>query len=118
MPPSLRLLRLLSFASLSHRLVEHPYNHKGQPAGACDKNARGIWPGGGDLVGVGIFIVGDVADGHGALLLNVAQKRPLVVGHEVENTVVVGNRESNAVHAFFLSCGALLVLELETVEGG
>lgn len=67
-------------------------------------------------MGVGVLVVCDVADSHRALLLDVGQERPLVVGHESEDTVVVGNRESDTVDTFFLGRGTLLRLELQTVE--
>lgn len=67
---------------------------------------------------VRVLIVGPVADGHGAFLLHVAQEWPLVVGHEVEDTVLVGDGESDTVDTFLLGRGALLRLERETVEGG
>lgn len=67
---------------------------------------------------VRVLVVGAVADGHGALLLDVAQKGPLVVGQEVEDAVVVGDGEGDAVDALRLGGGALRLLELQAVEGG
>lgn len=69
-------------------------------------------------MGVGVLIVCHMADGDCALLLHVAQKRALVVSHEVEDTVVVGDGESDTVDTFPLSRRAPLRLELQTVEGG
>lgn len=61
--------------------------------------------------------MGHVADGNGPLLLQIGQERPLVVDHEVEDTVVIRNRECNLVDALGFGRGALLRLELQTVEG-
>lgn len=60
--------------------------------------------------------MGHVADGNGALLLHIGQERPLVVDHEVEDAVVIRNRECDLVDALGLGRGALLRLELQTVE--
>lgn len=61
--------------------------------------------------------MGHVADGNGALLLNIGQEWPLVVDHEVEHAVVIRNRELDLVDALCLGRGALLRLKLKTVEG-
>lgn len=61
--------------------------------------------------------MGHVANGNGTLLLHVGQERPLVVDHEIEDTVVIRDRERNLVDALGLGRGALLRLELQTVEG-
>lgn len=61
--------------------------------------------------------MGHVADGYSTLLLHIGQERPLVVDHEVEDTVVIRNRECDLVDALGFGRGALLRLELETMEG-
>lgn len=59
-----------------------------------------------------------VADGHGALLFDIAQEWSFVVGQEVEDSVVVRDGESDTVDTFRLGRGALGWLQLQTVEGG
>lgn len=61
--------------------------------------------------------MGDMADGHGALLLDVAQEWALIIRHKVEDTVVIRDSEGDGVDALVLGGGALLWLKLQTMEG-
>lgn len=115
--PEGQLLRLLCLCRLPHGLVKHPHGNKDEPAGAGDADADKVRPGGRDLVRVRIFVVGHVADGHGALLLDGSQERPLVVDHEIENAVLIRDRKLDLVDALCLGRGALLRLKLKAVEG-
>lgn len=60
--------------------------------------------------------MGHVADGDGTLLLHIGQERSLVVDHEVKDAVVIRNGERDLVDALGFGRGALLRLELQTVE--
>lgn len=60
--------------------------------------------------------MGHVADGDGTLLLHIGQERSLVVDHEVKDAMVIRNGERDLVDALGFGRGALLRLELQTVE--
>lgn len=99
-------------------LVVQPQRNKDEPADTGDAYAREIWPCAGDVVRGRVLVVGHVADGDGALLLNVGQEGPLVVDHEVEDAVLVGDDKRYLVDALGLGGDAFLVLERQAVVGG
>lgn len=59
-----------------------------------------------------------VADGHAALLLDVGQKWPLVVGQEVVDAVVVRDPEGHAEDAVGLGGSTLHLLDGDAVQRG
>lgn len=59
-----------------------------------------------------------MADGHGALLLDVRQERALVVGYEVVDAMVVGDPEGHTEDARGLGRSALHLLDGDAVQGG
>lgn len=57
-----------------------------------------------------------MSDGDRALFLDIREERTLVVGYEVEDTVLIGDGEGHAEDACLLGRSAFLLLELDTVE--
>jgi hypothetical protein len=87
-----RLLRLLGLGLI--RLAVEPDSYKDQPASGCDANTSDPGVGAADDETAWPLIVSKVADSDGALLVDVAEERTLVVDDEVENTMLIGHGEA------------------------
>lgn len=88
-----QLLRLLSLGLL--RLAVEPDSDEDQPTSGRDANASNPGVGTADDEAAWPLIVSKVADSDGALLVDVAKERTLVVNNEVEDTMLIGYGEAS-----------------------
>ena len=108
-----QLLRLLSLGLI--RLAVKPDSDEDQPASGCDANTSDPRVGTADDETAWPLIVSKVAYGDGALLVNVAEERTLVVDDEVEDTMLIGHGEAgleDSAIGSWLDC-----VQSHTVEG-
>lgn len=85
-------MRLLSLGLI--RLAIEPDGDKDQPASSCDADTSDPGVSTADYETARPLVVSKVADGDGALLVDVAEERTLVVDNKVEDTMLVGHREA------------------------
>lgn len=88
-----QLLRLLSFGLI--RLAVEPDSDEDQPASGRDANTSNPGVGTADDKTAWPLIVSKVADSDGALLVDVAKERTLVVDDEVEDTMLIRHGEAS-----------------------
>jgi hypothetical protein len=86
------LLRLLSLGLI--RLAVEPDSDEDQPASGCNANTSDPGVCTADDETARPLIVSKVADSDGALFVDVAEERTLVVDDEVEDTVLIGHGEA------------------------
>lgn len=87
-------MRLLSLGLI--RLAVEPDGDKDQPASGCDTDTSDPGVSTADNETARPLVVSKVADGDGALLVDVAKERTLVVDNEIEDTVLIGHSEAGA----------------------
>lgn len=100
---------------LANRLAVHPYRAEPNKARYRRTNARDPRPGARDDKATRPLIVGKVADANRVLLFDSGEERALVVDLEVEDAMLVGEGEGDAIHGSIVSgAGAS---QVEAVEG-
>lgn len=85
-------MRLLGLGLI--RFAVEPDGDKNQPASGCDADTSDPGVGTADDETARPLVVSKVTDGDGALLVDVAKERTLVIDNEVEDTVLVGHGEA------------------------
>ena len=108
-----QLLRLLGLGLI--RLAVKPDSNENQPASGRNANAGDPRVGTADDETARPLIVSKVAYSDGALLVNVAEERTLVVDDEVEDTMLIGHGEAgleDSAIGSWLDC-----VQSHTVEG-
>lgn len=109
-------MRLLSANCDGGRLAVHPDSAESEESSNGGADATDPRPSTGDDETSGPLVVGDVTDADGALLVDGGEEGPLVVDEEVEDAVLVGQREGSAVDGGVLGRGD--GGEVKTMEGG
>lgn len=110
-----RLFHLLPSVLLANRLAVHPYRAESNKARHRRANARDPRPGARDDKAARPLIVRKVADADCVLLFDIGEERALVVDLEVEDAMLVGEGEGDAIHGSIGSgAGAG---QVEAVEG-